>query len=278
MRLLTTALVLLVTAAGFDNSARALSGDERTARKETQKAEELLRRELEELDKLKAIASKKGKAADVRAQKSVYAELEAAVKAGKLSKAEATEKLAALKKAGVTKNSKSAQAKAPKSVYAEIEAAVKAGKLSKEEAAEKLAVFKKAGGAKNGKSDRAKAQNSIYAELEAAVKAGKLSREEAREKLAALKRGGVTKNSKSTQAKAQKSVYAEIEAAVKAGRLSEEEAAEKMAALKKNPSQNGTNYEAISAKLRGLVKSGLITKGQAKAMLEAARKAAPHGK
>lgn len=233
MRLLTTALVLVVTAAGFGNSASALSGDEKTARKETQKAEALLRRESKELDKLKAIASKNGKTAEVRAQKSVYAEIEDAVKAGKLSKAEATEKLAALKKAGVTKNSKSAPSKAPKSVYAEIEVAVKAGKIS---------------------------------------------REDAREKLAARKRDGAAKNSKSAQAKAQNSVYAEIEAAVKAGKLSAEEAAEKTAALKKNPAQNGTNYEAIADKLMGLVKSGLVTEGQAKAMLEAARKAASPGK
>ena len=176
--------------------------------------------------------------------------IEAAVKAGKLTKEEAAEKLEYLKKAAAAKSQKkpAPQKKVPSrsklSDYQAIEAAVKSGKLTKEEAAKKLAYLKKAAAAKSQKKPappkKAPSKNSSqsdYKALEAAVKAGKLTKEEAVAKLAALKKNASTKSTK---------------AAPKTSKLA--------------------NDQAIQDKLAELVDSGLLSEAQAKAMLAAARK------
>lgn len=77
--------------------------------------------------------------------------------------------------------------------------------------------------------------------------------------------------------------YKAIEAAVKAGKLTKEEAASKLEYLKnaaaaksqkKASPKSGklTDYKAVEARLSELVKSGLLSEEQAKAMMAAARK------
>ena len=180
----------------------------------------------------------KGKKADA------YAEIEAAVKAGKLTKEEAAAKLAALKQASL-KGEKGSNPKGKKgNAYAEIEAAVKAGKLTKEEAAAKLAALKQASlKGEKGSNPKGKKGNA-YAEIEAAVKAGKLTKEEAQAKLVEVKRAAAAKTQKDFALKHEKTTNQE----------------------------KTSDHEAIARKLSELVKQGLISNEQAKAMMAAARK------
>ena len=77
--------------------------------------------------------------------------------------------------------------------------------------------------------------------------------------------------------------YQAIEAAVKAGKLTKQEAASKLADLKNAAAKKDqpkaspkggklTDYEIIAAKLSELVKAGILSEEQAKAMMAAARK------
>jgi polyhydroxyalkanoate synthesis regulator phasin len=123
--------------------------------------------------------------------------------------------------------------------YKAIEAAVKAGKLTKEEAASKLEYLKNAAAAKSQKKASPKSRKlTDYKAIEAAVKAGKLTKEEAASKLEYLKNAAATKSQK--------------KASPKSGKL--------------------TDYKAVEARLSELVKSGLLSEEQAKAMMAAARK------
>ena len=149
---------------------------------------------------------KKGRK-DPRAEKFHAAEKEinAAVKAGKLSKKDAQKKLGAIKKQiwtdkGKEQNRGGKDPRAEKFRAAEekIWGAVKAGKLSKEAAQKKLAGLKKeiwggdqkkdSGDKKEGYDKREAKFNAFEKEIWGAVKAGKLSKEAAQKKLAGLKK------------------------------------------------------------------------------------------
>ena len=123
-----------------------------------------------------------------------------------------------------------------------------------------------------------------YQAIEAAVKAGKLTKQEAASKLADLKNAAAKKEQPKASPKGGKLTdYQAIEAAVKAGKLTKQEAASKLADLKnaaakkdqpKASPKSGklTDYEIIAAKLSELVKAGILSEEQAKAMMAAARK------
>ena len=72
-------------------------------------------------------------------QASLYKQLEAAIKAGKITKEQAREKLAAFNKTKAAAQAKKGATKTKQaSLYKQIEAAVKAGEITKEQAREKL--------------------------------------------------------------------------------------------------------------------------------------------
>ena len=157
-------------------------------------------------------------------------EIMSAVKAGKISEAEAKKKLASIKKSlsgecqGKTAQGQKAHGNERmakyKAIEREIYGAVKAGKMSKEEAGKKLAHVKRElfGQAKqtdrrptpkagHGKPDQPKRISREQAEkmgreIAAAVKAGKLSREEAHQKFQAIRKMvGPTQSDRAPQAR-----------------------------------------------------------------------------
>ena len=125
-----------------------------------------------------------------------YKAIEAAVKAGKLTKEEGARKLAYLKKAA---GSKSWNKPAPKSGslsdYKAIEVAVKAGKLTKEEAAAKLSALKKYASTKSTKTTRPTDYQAIQKKLAELVDSGLLSEAQAKAMLAAAKKVGAARKS-----------------------------------------------------------------------------------
>ncbi len=184
-------------------------------------------------------------------------EIKAAVKAGKLSKAEAEEKLIAVRRKMFEqegrKDGEQREMDARKQRYMkfaeEIEAAVEAGKLSKEDAEEKLIAMRRKmfeqEGRKDGEQREMDARKQRYMkfaeEIEAAVEAGRLSKEDAEEKLIAVRRKMFEqegrKDGEQREMDARKQRYMkfaeEIEAAVEAGRLSKEDAEEKLIAMRR---------------------------------------------
>ena len=154
-----------------------------------------------------AQADDKRERKDPRAEKFRAAEekIWSAVKAGKLSKADAQKKLGAIKKQiwadkGKEQNRGGKDSRAEKFRAAEekIWSAIKAGKLSKEAAQKKLAGLKKeiwggdlkkdSGDKKKGYDKRETKFHAFEKEIWGAVKAGKLSKEDAQKKLAGLKK------------------------------------------------------------------------------------------
>jgi polyhydroxyalkanoate synthesis regulator phasin len=129
-------------------------------------------------------------------------EIEAAVKAGKLSKEEAADKLSQLKREMFEQErhdgEKSPELEAKKRRYEqaarEIKEAHAAGKLSEEEAERKLdavrhEMFETGNGGENSKMEASKKRyERLMDEMKAAVEAGKLSEEEAKAKLIDMKR------------------------------------------------------------------------------------------
>ena len=212
---------------------------------------------------------------DPRAEKFRVAEekIWSAVKAGKLSKADAQKHLDAIKNQiwankGKEQNRGGKDSRAEKFRAAEqkIWSAVKAGKLTKEAAQKKLAGLKKgiwggdqkkdSGDKKKGSGDKKESYdkreakfNSFEKEIWGAVKAGKLSKEAAQKKLAGLKKeiweGDLKKGSGAKKGSGDKkesydkreakfnSFEKKIWSAVKAGKLSKEAAQKKLAGLKK---------------------------------------------
>lgn len=141
------------------------------------------------------VAAQKTAKSTGRNQRDVYAEIEAAVKAGKLTKEQAQAKLAAIKKAQDDKSAKHAKGKSqPHAVYAEIEAAVKAGKLTKQQAQAKLAAIKK-GAADDSHVTKSAPKTTPQADLLASklaemVKAKIISEKQAKAMWAAAQRAG----------------------------------------------------------------------------------------
>ncbi len=200
---------------------------------------------------------------------SAQRELSAAVKAGKISEADAKRRLAGFGKSLWAKEKtqgggdKANAERIAKYRHAEREImfAVKAGKISEAEAKKKLAIIKKGlsgenhGKAKHGKkehgNERMAKYKAIEREIYGAVKAGKLSKEDAANKLAHIKRELFGQANPSNRRPAPKAAHAkpgqpkrisreqaekmgrEIVAAVKAGKLSREEAHQKFQAIRK---------------------------------------------
>ncbi len=201
----------------------------------------------------------------------VMREIEAAVKAGQLSKRDAEKKLAAIKEKmfGNRREKRdneryrldqelAAKEREFMQVAREIEKAMKAGTISEEDAKRKLeAIKREMGGMRRGISanERIRIENEIDArerrfvalarEMEAAVKAGTISKEEAEKKLAEVKEKmfGERKELKrrrqveSEELKEKKARYVEIatkfEMAVKDGKMSAEDAKAKLGELRK---------------------------------------------
>ena len=119
---------------------------------------------------------KKGKS-DVELKK-VWAELQGAVKVGKLSEKDAKAKMAAYKKKAGAKKDIDYEA-----IGKKIRAAVQSGKMTAEEGRAKMAAIRKSGADKKDIDYEA-----IGKRLKAAVKAGKLTEEEAKAKWNAIKK------------------------------------------------------------------------------------------
>ena len=151
-------------------------------------------------------ADDKKRQKDPRSEKFYAAEKEinAAVKAGKLSKGDAQKKLGAIKKQiwadkgkEQKRGGKDPQAEKFRAAEEKIWGAVKTGKLSKEDAQNKLAGLKKeiwggdlkkdSGDKKEGYDKREAKFRTFEKEIWDAVKAGKLSKEDAMKKLEGLK-------------------------------------------------------------------------------------------
>jgi hypothetical protein len=216
-----------------------------------------------------AQADDKRERKDPRAEKFRAAEekIWSAVKAGKLSKADAQKKLGAIKKQiwadkGKEQNRGGKDSRAEKFRAAEekIWSAIKAGKLSKEAAQKKLAGLKKeiwGGDKKKDSGDKKKSSGdkkesydkrevkfrAFEKEIWGAVKAGKLSKEDAQKKLAGLKKEIWSEDQKKDSGDKKKgydkreakfrTFEKEIWGAVKAGKLSKKEAEKKLVILKK---------------------------------------------
>ena len=119
--------------------------------------------------------------------------IEAAVKAGKLTRAQAGERIAAYKK----RVGRGGDAEDPDkeldddTIGKKIKAAVKAGKLTEEEAKAKWVEIKKKAESKEKESARYRA---VGRKLEAAVKAGRLTEEEAKAKWVEIKKKAAAKD------------------------------------------------------------------------------------
>ena len=189
-------------------------------------------------------------------------ELSAAVKAGKISEADAKRRLSGLANSLWKKEkSQGGDAKAKyQAAYREIIGAMKAGKISEAEAKKKLAAIKQSlSGQAHGKKDHGKRAQSndrmakykaIEREIYGAVKAGKMSKEEAHKKLAHVKRELFGQAKQTDRRPAPKAGHGkpdqpkrisreqamkmnrEIMEAVKAGKLSREEAHKKFQAIR----------------------------------------------
>lgn len=199
------------------------------------------------------LVAQKGKPTKADAYyKEVWAKLEAAIAAGKLTKEDALKKMEAIKKAAAEKNNfkKGSDKKNfdKKSAFPK-GAAVKKGDYKKE-------AFKK--GAYSMGHDTAVSLHleAVWVGLRGLVAAGKMPQQEAKAIMGAIKKlaassgknvqkgqgfksGQATKSvQKGKAANAEVDVYfqnvwAELQAAVKAGKLTKEQAVEKMTAIKK---------------------------------------------
>ena len=113
---------------------------------------------VEAKDTKKAQISKKQPAKGKLNNNAVIKKIKAAVGAGKLTKKEAAEKIAAMKKKFGSEKKGNTKSKY-NAVIKRIKAAVDAGKLSKEDAAKKIAALNKGlGGKKKGKSKKTKSK------------------------------------------------------------------------------------------------------------------------
>jgi len=113
---------------------------------------------VEAKDTKKAQISKKQPSKAKLNNNAVIKKIKAAVGAGKLTKKEAAEKIAAMKKKFGSEKKGNTKSKY-NAVIKKIKAAVDAGKLSKEDAAKKIAALKKGlGGKKKGKSKKTKSK------------------------------------------------------------------------------------------------------------------------
>jgi len=158
---------------------------------------------VEAKDTKKAQISKKQPAKAKLNNNAVIKKIEAAVGAGKLTKKEAAEKIAILKKELGSKKKGDPKSKY-NAVIKKIEDAVGAGKLTKKEAAEKIAILKKELGSKK-KGDPKSKYNAVIKKIKAAVGAGKLSKEDAAKKIAILKKElGSKKKGKSKKTKSKR--------------------------------------------------------------------------
>jgi len=234
-----------------------------------------------------------------------WKKLQMMVKEGKITEAQARQKMAAMKKGAYDKREKGAYEKHGKSskgggdermhkfkqIEEKIYAAVEAGNMSKGNAHEHLAHLKRElfGGEHRAKGGKAggDARMRTYKEIEAAVRAGKLSKEDAQKKLAHLKgqtfsgkhpdkRGQGGKEHGDERAKRFRKIEEQIYAAVKAGKMSKEDAHKKLGNLKreifggeggKNAKGDGDErmrkYREIEVKLHKAVESGKMSKEDA---------------
>ncbi len=127
----------------------------------------------------------------------VWAKLEAAVEAGKISAEDAKAKMVVIKKKQAAKAGPACEKPKVdaylKQIWAKLQAAVKAGKMSAEDAEAKMASIKKAkldGGRKTTEFE------AVGRKLKAAVEAGKLTEKEAKKKWAAIKKAAGAKAKK----------------------------------------------------------------------------------
>ncbi len=244
--------------------------------------------------------------------------IEAALKAGKISKEEAREKIIAAKREffGVVREKiepkREYREKQYKKYVEKLEAAVKAGKITKEEARKKMIAGQRElfGVVREKKEPRREYREKEskerrykeYAEkIEAAIKAGKLSKEEARKKLIAGQRelfgiaGERKERTKSeyremeARERRYKEIVQEIEEGVKDGKISESRAKRILLAKrrelfgfigeKKEPraenrdkGSNERRYKELAGKIEAAVRSGKLTKEEARRKLIAGQR------
>ena len=183
-------------------------------------------------------------------------EIHKAIAAGKLTKEQGRERLAAMRKmigeksvAPAKKKSRPGEAREDvdwEAIKRRIEGAVKSGKMTREEADAQYAEIKKRM-AGEGKGDSKRIGREDYGkaarDIREAVAAGKLTKEQGREKLAAIRKqigekseAPAKKKSREGQAKKDvdwEAVKKKIEGAVKSGKITREEADAKYEAIKK---------------------------------------------
>lgn len=227
-------------------------------------------------------APAKAEGRDLRAEGAkVQAELEAAVKSGQITQAQADERMKSWREqaAKVVNASAPAQGNA-RAEYAaaakELEAAVASGKLTREDAEKRLAGLRKSlakgevkvDGAKQeaakGKNAGARDRRARYAEAEAQMKAlvaeGKLTQEAMDERLAEM-RAQLTKKADARKADAQEGEAQKGEA---------QKGAEKAkAGVKVDPRTAFVDFEK---KVRAAVTDGILTEEEARAKLAEAAK------
>jgi len=210
---------------------------------------------------LRAMKARRGKRAgrtdaDVARVKK---ELWTMVKAGKITEAQAKQRLEGFMNRGRRERRMKYAA-----VERRLKAAVDAGKMSAEEAEKKLADLKQQVWGK--REDPRKARHEAAArEIMAAVKAGKISEEDARKRLEEMRRHLLEKEGKVDPRDA--AMRQRLEKAVKSGKLSEAEAKQHWKAYEQDKAGAGKPTEAELAKVKrkiwAAVAAGKITEKQA---------------
>lgn len=225
-------------------------------------------------------------------------DIKAVVEAGKLSREDAEERIARLKKKlwpdrAHAKDKDEARGGDPRhrrleAAVKELKAAVEAGKLSPGEARERIQELKKKLQANQepsrnrGETDlerRKKLYYAFEADLKAAVEAGKISKEDAGKKLAEVKKQLFSDKARSQgqdhewREKNVRAVEADLRAAVKAGKVSEEEARKKLQEMRKKlrgdvkkawetDAKKKDHYQEVEAELKQALKAGKISEEQ----------------
>ena len=173
--------------------------------------------------------------------------IEGAVEAGKMTREQAGERIAAYKK----RVRRGGDAEDPDkeldyvAIGEKLKAAVKAGKLTKEEAmakweAIKREAIKREANARNRAENHGNDYEAIGKKIKAAVAAGKITEREARAKWKAIKKKAGSKEKESARYRA---VGRKLEAAVKAGKLTEEEAKAKWVEIKEKDAAQDKEHD-----------------------------------
>ena len=236
-----------------------------------------------------------------RKRKYIHAaeDIEQAVKSGKLSKEQASEKLRALKsdlfgdaegRSPQHKSDLNERKREYATVAREVERALKAGKITKEDAERKLSIVRKELFNQPDRDQFAKENKyrAVAQDIQDAVKSGKLSKEDAQRKLKAAREdlfGGGNKQREEREADARKrkfqAMVEDIEQAVRAGKMSRAEAKRKLSALHREWSgdeedeeqdQRKRKFQAFAEDIELAVKSGKLSKQDAQQKLNAARR------